>query len=629
MRMPTGRFLVGLLAKHPAFDGMAFGAGKAEMLWNEFGDSLPGILASGQIERLISVLSETTARTLVARWPIVREEVELACFLDQNGFDDRLGMRIQTVWPRGALQKLRENPYRMLVFAPWQRVDDTARSCLGVTMNDERRCQGAVQWTMSRWLNQKHTVIPEAIAVDRVAGLLASGVPTPELREKARATIDLAVKQRRLVHRPGGLQSLGVRSLEAILEHAFRSRIEGWTDRENAQTIRTEALRQAVSAFRTETGFSPTEEQVAGVDQALTRGLSLLTGGAGTGKTTVLRMVHTACEKLGIHVQQIALAGRAAHRLRQTTGRDAQTIASYLRKHEDSLLQFEPERMLIVEESSMVDLPAFYRIVKTLSATTRLLLAGDPYQLPPIGYGLVFHKLVAEASVPAVKLRQVHRQEESTGIPQVARSIRYGEMPKLPFFQGPYPGVSFVAATSATITDNVISVAETFGTCDDVQILGVTRYGPAGTRTINSILHKMKCGDKQLVRGRDLAEGDPVVYKVNDYARALWNGSLGRILKVEADSITCEFDGTEHWFDYCDLENIELAYSLTVHRAQGSQFNRVIIPVLQSRLLDRSLLYTALTRGIEQVVLLGDLASIREAVEAPPHSHKRIVGFSL
>jgi exodeoxyribonuclease V alpha subunit len=280
----------------------------------------------------------------------------------------------------------------------------------------------------------------------------------------------------------------------------------------------------------------------------------------------------------------------------------------------------------------MLDLPLMYSIVRALPVRTRLLLVGDPYQLPPIGFGLVFQVLAGSPSIPRVELVEVHRQARSSGIPQIAREIRHGIVSPLPAFAGLSPGVSFIAAGGA-IVDNILAVLAAWSGCDDVQVLGVTKRGSSGVRNINSAVHAMASATRRKLEGLDFAEGEPIIYLENDYQKELWNGSLGRIESVLNSngrrSLLCLLDGVRQEIPEEDFHRIDLAYAITVHKAQGSQFTRVIVPVVRSRLLDRTLIYTALTRGIEQVVFIGDRDAFDAAVMAPPRSHERQVGFSV
>lgn len=369
------------------------------------------------------------------------------------------------------------------------------------------------------------------------------------------------------------------------------------------------------------------------VTVALHQPLSIVTGGAGTGKTTVLQAIHTAAERVGIPVLQMALSGRAAQRMREGTSRPASTIAAFLRMAERRAIDAESEPLVIIDEASMLDLPLMYSIVRAIPLRARLLLVGDPYQLPPIGFGLVFHILALSQTVPRVELAEVHRQAQSSGIPQSAHQVRHGVVPPLRQFAGAHAGVCFIEADNDDVIGRILGVRAEWASCRDVQILGVTKRGAGGTRNINATLCVAGAAARPRLNRWDLAEGDPVIYTANDYQKELWNGSLGHIERIiesnGRQSLLCRLDGVLHELGEEDFHRIELAHAITVHKSQGSQFGRVIVPVFKSRLLDRTLIYTAMTRGTEQVVFIGDRNAFDAAVTAPPRSHERQVGFSM
>jgi exodeoxyribonuclease V alpha subunit len=263
---------------------------------------------------------------------------------------------------------------------------------------------------------------------------------------------------------------------------------------------------------------------------------------------------------------------------------------------------------------------------------------GDPFQLPPIGPGLVFHVLAESDAVPQQELTQVHRQAAGSRIPGLANDIRLGRVPSFDSFTGPAPGVAFIDASSRHITRAVIDVTQSLARSGEVQILGARKHGEAGVETLNAAFHRLVADGRVTVSKWGFAEGEPVIHLVNDYDRDLFNGSLGCIRRITSErspagtlnhAIECDFDGVIHRFAEGSLDRIELAHAITVHKAQGSQFQRVVIPVLPSRLLDRTLVYTALTRAIDQVVLIGDRAALAAAIIAPPRSQQRRVGFWL
>ena len=626
---PTGRLIIDFLLKNPAFDGLGIGKAKATRLWTKFGSDLHTVLSQGNVDRLADVLSVESAQKLVEAWRAVAEEASVVSFLDDHGFDIRLANRVRKIWPEEALTKLRENPYRMLAFADWEKVDRMSRS-LGVALDDPRRQVAAVEAYLYRRLDAKHTLTAREMLLDGLCG--AMGMCSLGV---ARAAVDRALREHAIVDAGDGYQPLGAAVMEKAIANRLRELLAGVPGPErNLFSINLPSIiAGAITEFENSSQVRLSAGQRAAVAMALHQPLSVLTGGAGTGKTTVLQVIHRIAEQVGVPVLQMALSGRAAQRMREATGRPASTIAAFLRAAEQGSVDPESEALVVIDESSMLDLPVMYSIVRALPVRARLLLVGDPYQLPPIGFGLVFHVLADSPNIPKVELVEVHRQAQSSGIPQIAREIRYGIVPPLSSFAGLCAGVSFIEAGDGDVMDHIRGVLTEWRGCDDAQVLAMTKRGASGVRSINATLHAMASPTKPKLEGWGFAEGDPIIYLVNDYQKELWNGSLGRIECILSSngrrSLLCCLDGARKEIPEEDLHRIDLAYAITVHKAQGSQFKRVIVPIVRSRLLDRTLIYTALTRGMEQVVFIGDRDAFDAAVTAPPHSRERQVGFSL
>jgi exodeoxyribonuclease V alpha subunit len=625
---PSGRLVIDFLVRHPAFNGLGIGKAKARRLWEEFGQDLGAVLGHGDVEKLTRVLSAECAQKLVEAWRAASEEAGIVAFLDHHGFDLHLANKIRKVWPRDTLAKLRENPYRMLTFAAWEKVDRMARS-LGLADDDPRRRIAAVEACLYRRLDAKHTLTSVGMLVGDVAAALRCGEST------ARAAIDRAWRGHAIIAAAHGYQPVGAAVMENVVAGYLRGLLAGspGPERNLFSGDLASIVAESIERYRSNTGLQLNAAQCRAVEMAVHHPLSVLTGGAGTGKTTVLRLVHDVAERAGVPVLQMALSGRAAQRLRTATGREASTIAAFLRAAALRLVDSGSEPLIIIDESSMLDLPLTYSLVRALPARARLLLVGDPYQLPPIGFGLIFHVLAVSPSVPRVELVEVHRQAQSSGIPQIAHAVRHGVVPSLPDFAGCACGVNFIDAADDAIMDNLVRVLTEWRGCDDVQTLGAIKRGANGIRAINATMHAYASATKKKLEGWDLAEGEPIVYLVNDYRKGLWNGSLGRIDHVMSTAgkraMACSLDGVEHELLEEDFQHVDLAYAITVHKAQGSQFKRVIVPVTRSRLLDRTLIYTALTRGIEQVVFIGDRNAFEGAIIATPHSQERQVGFSM
>ncbi len=452
---PTGRLLIDFLLKHPAFDGLGIGKAKAARLWAEFGPDLHTLLNKGDVEKLSYVVSEETAQKLAEAWRGVAEEASVISFLDHHGFDIRLANKLRTIWPEQTITKLRENPYRMLAFADWEKVDRMSRS-LGVAQDDPRRQVAAVEAYLYRRLDAKHTLTAHAMLLDGVCGVMGT-----LNNSVARAAVDRAAREHAIIAAQDGYQPLGAAVMETTIANRLRELLAGVSGPErNLFSINLSSIAaEAMASFEESSGLQLNAGQRKAVEIALCHPFSVLTGGAGTGKTTVLQVIHRIAEQVSVPVLQMALSGRAAQRMREATERPASTIAAFLRAAEQGGVDPESEPLVIIDESSMLDLPQMYRIVRVLPVRARLLLVGDPYQLPPIGFGLIFQVLATSPNIPRVELVEIHRQARSSGIPQIAREIRHGIVPPLPTFTGVCAGgVSFIEAGEGDVMDHILGV---------------------------------------------------------------------------------------------------------------------------------------------------------------------------
>lgn len=404
-------------------------------------------------------------------------------------------------------------------------------------------------------------------------------------------------------------------------------------------------------------------EQRDAILKVLETPLAVLSGGAGVGKTTVVRAIADTWEtRFGGKVQLCALAGKAALRLSQATGRLAMTIARLTHQLEEreriehdlaggemddsdrerarkrlvQLAELTPSTMLVVDESSMVDLASLYRLVRYLPPGARLLLVGDEAQLPPVSFGLVFHRLVLDETITA-RLTVVHRQSEAGGIPEVARFIRRRLAPTLPDYLGPAEGVSIRRCEPASVASEVLAVWEGLGGLGaGTLIVSATWDGDAGVHSLNERLQLRNADRGQDVikghLGQWFSAGDPVMFLRNDYKRSLFNRMMGLVVDVdsEARALSVRFEGMSDPIEIGadDLIDLALAYAITVHSSQGSQAPAIIIPLYPNRLMDPSLIYTAVTRAERQVVFVGAGEVIEDALARDPASSRRLVGFS-
>jgi exodeoxyribonuclease V alpha subunit len=385
------------------------------------------------------------------------------------------------------------------------------------------------------------------------------------------------------------------------------------------------------------------EKQRAALRQALSHKCSILTGGPGTGKTTILRALVEILRAKKVRLHLAAPTGRAAQRLAETTGGFASTI--------HRLLKFEPARggfstnednplatdFLVVDEASMLDTRLAAALLQAVPSRAHLLLVGDTDQLPSVGAGNVLQDLIATGRVPVTRLDVIYRQQGQSGIVTTAHAINAGDAAPPPaaleVAQVPaWSDLHFIAAESPEdCVRKVLQLCQEFvpahlhwfDPVQDVQVLAPMHKGQAGVANLNARLQEALNGQSRGLRAAsgEFRPGDKVIQLRNNYDKNLFNGDIGRILEVDATagSLTAVFDGERHTFDRGEMGDLALAYAISIHKSQGSEYPVVIIPLLKAHfmMLQRNLLYTAITRGKKKVYLVGEPAAYAMAVRNP------------
>lgn len=635
---PSGEQIIHYIANNPAFEG--FGVVKARRLWDSFGVRLYDILDSGDTEILTTVLAGAAAQKLVEAWSIHGQSRTLQ-WLQSHGFDAKVGRKVLGFFGDEAQSRIEEDPYRLLSFmGKWSAVDRLAIEQFGMRVDDPRRLRGAIEEACYRVFRNGHTAMVSADLMDHVKPLL--GAPPAGIRwiDLLSAAVNAGLSNGSFVRAQHGLQPLGALIMERQVAATIQSRIQS----SEPQLMRTAHVDEIVEAVHAEDGIELNLEQRAALHLANQHPFLCITGGAGVGKTTVLKTLYRLYKAVGVRVVQVALAGRAAKRMQEATGEAASTIASFLKNLREN--SFEGSTVLVIDEASMVDIISMSNICNVLPDHVRLVLVGDPHQLMPVGPGLVLHCIQKVPGVPFVELKTVKRY--GGAIAALAAAVRAGQWPVIGNDES--AAVSFIPCEKQLIADVVVDLYALDPT--DTQILAPLRGGPAGTKLLNQLCQdrftknrtevvvwnveferNVRCGFK---------ESDIVLCTKNLWDKGLQNGSLGRVVDVEGGNSEHHVEDEIKilaWVEWDDgirraltedmLDDIELGYAVTVHKAQGSQWKRVIIPVTDSKLLDRTLLYTAITRAQTQVILVGDEDAARVAVIAAPHAANRNVALDL
>lgn len=606
------------LATNPSFAGIGYA--KAAKLGEAFGSDLARVLADGEVGLFTPIVGQDVAEGLVLAWREHLARGDTVVWLGEHGFDPRLAGKVVDFWGEEAPQRLRENPYILLAFTSFAKVDAAARS-LGIAAEDPRRLVAGVESALYDALDGKHTWMSGDVLKRAASAVL--GAPGDVID----CAIAMAEADNAIERSGDGWQASGPAMMEQFVVDRLSAMIAPPPMEDLiAREVSADEVHAALDQWCRVGNMVLDQEQRLAVELGVRQRFSILTGGAGVGKTTVLKALVALCEQFGRSVHMAALAGRAAVRMEEATGKKASTIAAFLKGVEAHKIALGPESLVVIDESSMLDLPTFYKILRVLPDGCRLMLVGDPGQLPPIGFGLTFHVLAEAGIFPMVELKKVYRQTGASGIPAVSRSIRNGIVPDLDPFDGKTAGVSFVPCSAEAMADVIIDVAAALGNIgDEVRMLSAVKASPSGLLAMNARFHAIMAAGRRTLHGYTV--GEPVMFLKNDYQRGLRNGSLGIVRALDGEVLVCDFDGEEQRFGQYDLADVMLAYAMTVHKSQGSQFKRVIVPVQRSRILDRTLIYTAVTRATEQVVLVGDVDVMAKAVTNPPSASRRRTGL--
>ena len=661
--LSSGHLIKQFLASHVP----GVGPTRAGRLWEAFGENLAEMLSTNDMLDEIAVimspdkpvLGQRLAVLVTSAWQAAQGEAVLVSWLNQQGVRDiKVVRRLQRVLGAAAVETLAANPYVMVPLLPWKQMDELGRRLLREDgtdpMIDARRHVGAADEAVKRMLRRGDTAVEVTDFAADLAALLAtsSNDPIVDAAVAVAATNGAVVPSGILMRAPGaaGLEEDLVARLETLSQRPVEFRLgvrspSGWS----------ELLADLAGPHR-----SLGDEQRAAAVGMMSRPLACLVGGGGTGKTHTCKVVCDLWVHLGGDVLLCALAGKAALRLSRSTGRLAKTLtrtlaelaerdelettladsdtseceAAKIQAKLKDLSLITDKTLVVIDEASMVDLPTVHSVMKRLVAGSRLLLVGDEAQLPPIGFGLVFHKLVKDPSI-TLRLTQVHRQAAATGIPPAAAAVRSGGVPVFSEFAGPTSGISFIDADLAGIAPSLDGVIAQLGEPRDVLVVTATIAGAAGVESINERFHRryVTAGNTELAGffGRRFSVGEPVIFGRNDYRAGLFNGLLGRVTAIDLAEHTVEvlFDGDAEPKTLGDehLVDLDLAYAVTCHKCQGSSAKRVVVPIYPSRVLDRSWLYTAITRAEQQVVLVGDRSVFGTAVAKPPAAELRTTGL--
>lgn len=586
-------------------------------------------------ERLREVpkLGAKKIELIVEAWREQQQIKTIMLFLQELNIPPGLAVRIYKHYGEQALATVRATPYRLAdeVFGINFLTADRIARALGIPLDSPQRVAAGLRYALGKAADDGHCYLPWDELIPAAAQLLevTEGDVAAALDNSARLQevhVEHVDGDRRVYLRAFFFAEQGVASrILEIINAPSKS----------AAFYRTANWPRVFDHLADKRGVTLTERQREAVIMALTEKVSILTGGPGTGKTMTLQTVITALQARGVAYLLASPTGRAAKRLSEATGAEAQTIHRLLeytpqaggsfRRNLDNPLEAS---VVIVDEASMLDIVLAHHLLKGIPPSAHLLLVGDADQLPSVGPGRVLRDLLDSMALPSVHLDAIFRQAEGSGIVANAHRINAGEMPETAgqedFFLFPQPDAEECALLTVQLVAERIPRRFGLDPRRDIQVLAPTHRGPAGVQNLNvalqAALNPPAPNKPERRVGHGLFRlGDRVMQQRNNYDLEVYNGDVGEVAAIhsEEQTLVVRYDGTRMVsYDFNLLDELTLAYAISVHKSQGAEYTCVVVPLLIQHyaLLQRNLIYTAVTRARRLVVLTGDRRALAIAV---------------
>ena len=612
----------------------------AEKIVNYLGDETIAIL-DAEPRRVYQVpgLKSALADRLIEAWAASRAERSVLIYLQGLGISAKIARRIYKEYEGQTPRVIEDNPYQLaedVFLIGFKKADQIARN-MGVKSNDPHRLQAGLHYALNELAREGHTYAPSETLLDKAGDLL--NVDDPQALNAALDEQLMAGKLVKDVLR-GKRQ---INPVDAIyLPRFFRAETAA------AQKLRLIASshgmilndhrkidwREFLKKLSEQNNVSLSHQQQSAVRASLTSKLSVLTGGPGTGKTTTLQMLINALLDGDYRFSLASPTGRAAKRLSEATGQKASTI--------HRLLGYSPEKgrfehdednplpidMLIIDEASMLDLQLFHSLLKALQPTAHLLLVGDVDQLPSVGAGNALRDVIASGVAHVTRLDQIFRQDDSSHIVSNAHLVNQGRQPYTDNDSNDFYffNISDPEAAADMIVDIVRQRVPGRWDVDpvrDIQVIAPMYRGLAGVNNLNARLQDELNSSARLadvkIGGRVFRVGDKVMQTRNNYEKDVFNGDIGFIRGIDSDDNSLEIvidDDHAVYYDFSETDDLMHAYCISTHRSQGSEYPVVVMPILTQHymMLQRNLLYTAITRAKRLVVLVGTRQALWIAV---------------
>lgn len=551
---------------------------------------------------------------------------DIAYDLEQHGVAGRYAGRLLQKYGDDVHYVLTEEPYRMIaeIDGIGFKTADQMALAYGMDRQDPQRLSAGLTYVLQTMTQNGHVCIPDAELVRRAAFILqADALGLHDILKEAIEVGQLCTADFQgtvYVYTPEAYEEENyiarrIQDMAAMKPLDMKTHVQLFLDR-----------------WQDSCHFELADKQREAVEKSLESGMTVITGGPGTGKTTVVQTIIRLAEQEGLRILLCAPTGRAAKRLAETTQRKAKTIHRLLipdgRQGRIQVFEYNetkllPADLVIVDEVSMLDMEMMYHLLSALKPQCRCILVGDADQLPSVGAGAVLHDIIASGQVPVVRLDTIFRQQEGGRIVTNAHLINSGRLPVV----NEDPEFRFVEIEdeaqgaekiSALYNSELLETGDKFA----VQVLSPMYKNPCGVDNLNQLIQgrfNPPAEGKGELKGKNVIfrVGDKVMQKHNDYEKGVFNGDIGEIFAIQKDMVYVRYPEQDVKYEGQEVDEITLAYAITVHKSQGSEYHTVIMALVNSHaiMLQRNLFYTAVTRAKRKVILVGSKRAVQTAVQ--------------